>query len=407
MAGTAACETAVVTIMLMLLEPFAALVAHFYREQECPTWWTGTGLELSEFDLLKDPLTWTRLIYQAILRSSEQKIGAGEDASFRQGLVFAPILNSKPPLAALKQHPRSNAGIQPQGRTDEREKEKDRARATYFVHTITCILPVSLVALASCKLASGMIDAVTVTPSAQIAIKALGNDTSKTTAFSGEVNMRLVQADSIRPGSLTVVRECAAGHFVGRHKMDQLAVPDLARPSPGRMNIIPVHRVENLDTTGGTDWLRRLKESLQFVNETKDQPWVPPWLLSPSKARLSLWLKRLRFNDQGIASVEATHERYKLWVAEGAHRAEIASIQKEISASSRTSNATRSGQQGPEAKSRGKRPASPATPSSSRTEALQGSGWSGGWSSSSWLATWEGDPARDDTAQWHHWQRPR
>ena len=102
------------------------------------------------------------------------------------------------------------------GQADDREK----GRASYFVHTVTCIHPVSLVALASCKLANGMIDAVTDISAAQVSIKAFGNDSSKTTAFSGEIGVRLAQPDDIRPGALTVVRHCAEGHFAGRHKMD-------------------------------------------------------------------------------------------------------------------------------------------------------------------------------------------
>ena len=170
------------------------------------------------------------------------------------------------------------------------------------------------------------------------------------------------------------------------------------------MNIIPLHRFETLDTTGGTDWLRRLKESLQFVAETRDQPWAPPWLLSPSKVSLSHWLTRLRFTDQGVATAEATHDRYKLWVAEGAHRADIASIQKEISVSSRSTPAFRSGPNGPDAKSREKRPASPATPSGGGPDVQHSSGLSARWSSSRLHSSWEDNSASDDKSQWQHWQ---
>ena len=88
--------------MLLFLAPFAELMAYFFRGENIPPWWEGVGFDPVEFELLQNPLTWTRWIAQAILRSTEQKIGVGEDASFRQGLVFAPILNSKPPPAKPK-----------------------------------------------------------------------------------------------------------------------------------------------------------------------------------------------------------------------------------------------------------------------------------------------------------------
>ncbi len=92
--------------------------------------------------------------------------------------------------------------------------------------------------------------------------------------------------------------------------MDQLSVPDLSRPASARVNLIPVHRVDALDIAGGTDWLRRLRESLQFAAETSGHPWAPPWLLSPSKRSVTSWLTRLKFDEQGRSSAEPTHEKY-------------------------------------------------------------------------------------------------
>ena len=165
-----------------------------------------------------------------------------------------------------------------------------------------------------------------------------------------------------------------------------------------------MRRLDASDTAGGPDWLRRLKEALQFAAESTDQPWAPPWLLSPSKANLSLWVTRLKFSDQGVATAEATHDRYKLWAAEGAHRSEIASIQKEISAASRGPGNTAAASVGTpqEPRHHGKRPASPLAPSQGDRDAQHTPGWTTGWGSSAWYSAWSSSSS-DVGARWQQW----
>jgi hypothetical protein len=331
-------ENAVTQIMLMFIAPTAELMALLFQDAYIPSWWEGVGLSTAQFDLLRDPATWIRWVQHALLLASEQKIGGGQHATFRQGLVFTPILNSRTPLTkpkAARTHTGDPkvASLPSVGRasmlaTDEIERD----RALYFVHTITFILPISLVAIAGRRLSTGMIGAVSAAKSGtQFTVKALGCDNSPTTAFSGEVTTRLGSSDPVRTASLEVAQRCARGRFVGQHRMDQLSVPDLSRPASARANLILVHKVDALDLAGGADWLRRLREALQVAAETSGHPWAPPWLLSPSKRSVTSWLIRLRFDEHGRPSAEPTHEMYIQWAAAGAYRAELAGIQKAIS----------------------------------------------------------------------------